>query len=185
MEVVLTAYRYGERELLRGLRGLGIFYKTGFKDVIRGRVEDLEIFLQRLEERKISTLSRVIPIEKSFTFSHETAVEDFCNALRPLLKEIQKGESFGAMVKRRGLKGAFSSQEVAKEVGTFISKVLEERDGEKPKVKLRTPDKLVVIETLEKWGGVGILSKDMSKRCFYPKPPYEQATDPSSVFSIR
>jgi len=171
MEVVLTSHRYGERELLRQLKELGDFNQTGFKDVIRGNVEDLEAFLEELEKRRLFTLSRVVPIEKSFIFSPERVVEEFCEAVESLLEKIRKGESFGIAVERRGLKEAFSSQEVAKEVGTFISKALEERDGAKPMVNLRDPDKAVVFETLGRWCSVGVISKEMREKYFYLKLP--------------
>jgi len=171
MEVVLTSHRYCERELLEQLKGLGDFHRTGFRNVIRGEVENFETFLQELEKRSVFALSRVVLIEKSFTFSPTCVVEEFCEAVRPLLEKIRKGESFRVIVERRGLKGALSSQEVAEEVGTFISEVLEERDCEKPKVNLRDPDKAAVFETLGKWCGVGIISKEMRERYFYLKLP--------------
>ncbi len=167
----MTSHRYGERELLEQLRELGDFYQTDFRDVIRGRVENLEVFLQELEKRNIFTLSRVVPIEKSFIFSPRRVVAEFCEFVKPLIEKIRKGESFSVIVERRGLKGTFSSQEVAKEVGTFISKVLEERDGEKPKVNLRDPDKVVIFETLGRWCGVGIISREMREKYFYLKLP--------------
>jgi len=171
MEVVLTAHRYGERELLGQLKELGGFYKTSFKDVIRGKVENLEAFLEEVEKRNIFALSRVVPIDKSFIFPPERVAEEFCDAIKPLLKKIQKGESFCVRIERRGLKGVFSSQEVANEVGTFISKALEERDGEKPRVNLRDPDKAVIFETLGTWCGVGIAPKEMREKYFYLKLP--------------
>jgi len=171
MEVVLTSHRYRERELLEQLSEFGHFSQTGFRDVIRGKVENLEAFLQDLERRNILALSKVIPIETSFIFSPESVVEEFCETIKPLLNEIQKGESFSIIVERRGLKGAFSSQETAKEVGTFISRALEERDKRKPKVNLGDPDKAVVFETLGKWCGVGIISKGMRQKYFYLKLP--------------
>jgi len=171
MEVVLTAHRYGERELLEQLKELGDFYQTSFRDVIRGKVENLEAFLQEIEKRSILTLSRVVPVEKSFIFSPERVAEEFCETVEPLIEKIRKGESFCVIVERRGLKGAFSSQEAAKEVGTFISKALEERDEGKPKVNLRDPDKAVVFETLGRWCGVGIISKEMREKHFYLKLP--------------
>lgn len=171
MEVVLTSHRYEEKGLLEQMREFGDFYRTDFRGVIRGRVEDLEAFLQELEKRNIFTLSRVVPIEKSFIFSPRRIVEQICEAVKPLLEKIRKGESFSVTVERRGLKGAFSSQEVAKEVGTFISKVLEERDGEKPEVNLGNPDKAVVFETLRRWCGVGIIAREMREKYFYLKLP--------------
>jgi tRNA(Ser,Leu) C12 N-acetylase TAN1 len=149
MEVLLTSRRYEERELLKQLKELGDFYQTGFRDVVRGKVENFEAFMRGIEKRRILALSRVVPIEKSFHFSPSTVVKEFCKAVKPFLEKIKKGEPFCVIVERRGLKGAFSSQEVAREVGTFISKALEERDGEKPKVKLDDPDEAVFLKPLE------------------------------------
>lgn len=171
MEIVLTSYRSEEKELLEQLRGLGDFYQTGFRDVIKGRVEDFEGFLVELEERSVFSLSRVVLIERSFTFSPEGVVEELCDAVRPLVERIERGESFCVIVERRGLKGAFSSQQVAREVGTFISKVLEERDGERPRVNLRDPDKAVIFETLGRWCGFGIIPRGMREKYFYLKLP--------------
>ncbi|MGQ9725743.1 MAG: THUMP domain-containing protein [Candidatus Bathycorpusculaceae bacterium] len=171
MEVILTSHRYGGRELLEQVKEFGKFHRTGFRDVIRGEVEDIEVFLQKLEKKSLFALSRVVPIEKSFTFSPEKIVEEFCEALRPLLNKIRKDESFCVIVKRRGIKGAFSSQEVAKNVGTFISKVLEERYEGKVKVNLKDPDEAVIFETLGTWCGVGIISKSMREKHFYLRLP--------------
>jgi len=153
------------------MREFGEFYRTYFRDFIRGRVEDLEVFLQELEKRNIFALSRVVPIEKSFIFSPRRIVMQVCETVNPLLKKILKRESFSVTVERRGLKGASSSQEVAKEVGTFVSEVLEERDGEKPDVNLRNPDKAIVLETLRRWRGIGIIASEMREKYFYLKLP--------------
>ena len=171
MEVVLTSHRYAEKELLEQMREFGDFYRTDFRDVIRGRVEDLEAFLQELEKRNIFALSRVVPIEKSFILSPRSIVMQICETIKPLLEKIRKGEYFSVTLVRRGLKGAFSSQEAAKEAGTFVSKVLEKRDGERPDVNLRNPDKAVVLETLRRWCGIGIIAKKMREKYFYLKLP--------------
>lgn len=171
MEVVLTSHRHGGRELLKQLRGLGRFRRTGFRDVIKGNVDDLEGFLRELERRNVLSLSRVIPIERHFTFSPDNVVKEFCDAAKPLIGRIGKGESFCIVVERRGLKGFFSSHEVAKEVGTFIFKTLWERDGEKPRVDLNDPDKAIVFETLDKWCGVGVVSKEIREKYFYLRLP--------------
>lgn len=165
----MTSYRYREGELLEELEELGDFSRTNFRDVIRGEVEDLEDFLRELERRNIFSLSRVVPIERSFQFSPDKVVEEFINVVEPFVERIKKGESFCVKVERRGLKGSFSSMQVAKEVGTFTSKTLKKRDGVKPRVNLEDPDKAVVFETLGRWCGVGIISKKMRKKYFYLK----------------
>ena len=132
---------------------------------------DLESFLQELESRAILPLSRVTPIEKSFRFSPEKAAEEFKEAVEPLIERVGRGEAFCVRVNRRGFKGVFSSQEVSREVGTFISNLLEERDGVKPKVDLEDPDKAVIFETLGSWCGVGVVSREMREKHFYLRLP--------------
>jgi len=56
-------------------------------------------------------------------------------------------------------------------MGTFISEALKERDGVKPRVNLEDPDNAVVFETLGRWCGVGIISKEMREKYFYLKLP--------------
>jgi len=75
VDLVLTSHRYRERELIEELKGLGDFRRTAFKDVIRGEVEDLEVFLGELGKRHVFALSRVVPIEKCFELSPDHVVE--------------------------------------------------------------------------------------------------------------
>jgi len=171
MHLVLTSHGYGEREVLEELGQLGHFWRTGFRDVIRGEVEDLQAFLQQVEGRGIRSVSRIVPIEKSFQFSPERAVEEFAQAAKPLIGRIRKGESFCVKVERRGLKGAFSSAHVAREVGAFLSAALKERDGVEGRVDLEDPNVVVVLETLGRWCGIGLISREMRKGHSYLKLP--------------
>jgi len=171
MQLVLTSHRCRERELLEELKGLGDFQITSFRDVIRGKVEDLSVFLEQLGKGEVFSLSKVVPIEKSFQFSPDKVVEEFCEAAKPLLQTIKKGEAFCIRVERRGLKGRFSSQRVAEEGGSFIVKALEERDQAEPRVNLEDPDKAIIFETLGRWCGIGIISREMRKRYLHLKLP--------------
>ena len=171
MQLILTSYRYRERELLEELKGLGRFHRTNFRDVIRGEVEDLEVFLGELEKRMPTCLSRVVPIEKSSQISPDRVTEEFSEAVKPLLNRIGQSESFCVRVERRGLKGSFSSQQVAKEVGAFIFETLKDRDRVEPRVDLEDPEKAVIFVTLHRSCGVGIVSKEMRQKYFYLKLP--------------
>jgi len=171
MELVITAHQYRERELLAELKGLGSFSRTDFRDVIRGEVEDLETFLRSIEDGNVSSLSRIVPVERSFHFSFDNVVGEFIDAVKPFIDGMEKGESFSVKVVRRGLKGAFSSQQVAKDVGTFISEVVGKRDGTAPRVDLENPDKAVIFETLGRWCGVGVIPRRMRKEYLYLKLP--------------
>lgn len=171
MQLILTSHRNREREILEELRGLGNFRRTSFRDVIKGEVEDLQVFLRELKKRNVFSVSRVVAIEKSFKFSSDRVVQEFCESVKPFIERIKEGESFCVRVERRGRKGSFSSQQVAKEVGTLISAALKKRDGVEPKVDLRDPDKAVTFETLGRWCGIGVISKEMRKEYFYLRLP--------------
>ncbi|MFP3951735.1 MAG: THUMP domain-containing protein [Candidatus Bathyarchaeia archaeon] len=171
MELILTAYRYREQELLEDVESLGEFHSSGFRDVVRGRVSDLNTFLDELEEETIFSLSRVIPIEKSFKISIDDAEKDIAIEVEELLEEIEEGESFAVRVERRGYSEELSSKELEKYIGTYITDALEDRFEAKPEVDLEDPDKAVIIETLGKWCGIGIISKAMRERYSYLKLP--------------
>jgi tRNA(Ser,Leu) C12 N-acetylase TAN1 len=173
MEVVLTAFMDRGRELIQELAGLGNFWETDFKDVVRGHVDNLQRFLDELKSRVPSSLSRFTPIRFSFQLSSESGevTEKFIEAVKPLIDEIKKGETFCVKVYRRGLKGTYSPQEVARNVGAHIDQQLQEKHGVKSKANLKEPDKAVVFETIGKWCGVGLVSKEMRRDIRYLKLP--------------
>ncbi len=163
MEVVITAYRGAERHLLGELKELGRFERTGFRDVIKGEVEDFDRFLEEIEKRPFLPIAHVTPIRISFTFYPEDIPEKFKEMVEPLINEVKPGETFCIKVNRRGMKGIVKSQELAKEVGTFVWKRLRERDGAPHKVSLEDPDKAIVIETIGNWCGIGIIPREKRK----------------------
>jgi tRNA(Ser,Leu) C12 N-acetylase TAN1 len=173
MEVVLTAFMDRGRELIQELAGLGNFWETDFKDVVRGHVENPGHFFDELKSRVPSTLSRFTPIRLSFQLSADgsDAEAKFKEVLNQLADEIEKGETFCVKVYRRGLKGAFSPQELAKELGSLLDRWLQEKYGVKSRADLREPDKALVFETVGRWCGVGLVSKKMRQECRYMKLP--------------
>jgi tRNA(Ser,Leu) C12 N-acetylase TAN1 len=113
-------------------------------------------------------LSRVVPIEKDFYFSPENVEDIFKMEVEEFVDRIKPGETFCVRITRRGMKGIFSSQEMARKVGSFIWQKLEER-GIKPKVDLENPDKMIIFETLGNWCGVGVISKELREKHYYLK----------------
>lgn len=171
MELILTAYRYREEDLLEEIEDLGEFHSTGFRDVIRGHVRDLKTFLEEIEDRTIFSLSRVVPIERSFEMSINNADEDMNEEVKSFIERIGRRESFAVRVERRGYSEELSSKELEEKVGTYITKSLEDIYGEKPDVDLEDPDKAVIIETLGKWCGIGIITKNMRGKYSYLRLP--------------
>ncbi|MFP4169980.1 MAG: THUMP domain-containing protein [Methanomassiliicoccales archaeon] len=171
MEVILTSHPFREEELLDELRPYGDFRVTEFRGVVRGEVDDLPTFLEELEHGALFALSRVVPVESSFTFTPDSVLQEFREGVRPLLDRIRKEETFGVRVERRGLKGEIDSQWLAQEMGAFIIDMLMERDGQEPTVDLEDPDELVVFETLGRWCGVGVVSKELRSGSTYIQIP--------------
>jgi hypothetical protein len=70
---VLVATHWGqEKKSLRFLLQHGEFKSSGFKDVLLGCVEDLDLFLERLELMRqenpggMRSLSQIVPLERTF-----------------------------------------------------------------------------------------------------------------------
>jgi len=171
MQILLTAYTDKAKELIQELAGLGDFWETDFTDVVRGNIDDLEWFIEELEERDPQCLSRLMPIRMSFHMLPNETDEIFKQKARQLVNEIGQGESFCIIINRRGLKGAFSATEIANEVGRYICTLLEEKYGARPSVDLEDPDKALVFETVCKWCGVASISKEMRRQHSFIRLP--------------
>lgn len=165
--ILVTAHRGLGKSLIKELKDLGNFRETDFRDVLLGEVDDLTKFLEETDKRTSFLLSRIVPIEKSFYFSPEKALEVFKSEVKPFLDRIKGSETFCVRVERRGMKGIISSRDIEREVGTFIQALIEERNGIRPRVNLEDPDKMIIFETLGNWCGIGLISKEMRKRYFY------------------
>lgn len=166
--LLLTAMRGEEFSLLRQLEALnlGVFKSANFKDVILGKVEDVEAFLKRIEEETIFGLARVMYIENWIDFELENFEIEVFKAIKDRLQEIKQGQSFCVRISRRGLKGKLNSQQAEKKLGSLIWKELEAR-GIEPKVNLKEPDWLINIETIATKAGISIISKAKRKAHFY------------------
>jgi tRNA(Ser,Leu) C12 N-acetylase TAN1 len=171
MEILMTAYQDKAKELIKELAGLGIFWETEFADVVRGQIDDYKRFVESLNERGPFCLSRLAPIKCSFCLTSNNVVEDLKGDAYTLAQEIGEGETFCVKVNRRGLRGAYSSREVAAKIGTYVSNLLKEKYGTRPIADLENPDKALVFETLGDWCGVYSISKRMRKKCRYLRLP--------------
>ncbi len=166
--VLLTAMKGEGFNLLRQLEALNLgFFKTAdFKDVILGKVEDVEAFLKRVEEETIFGLARVMYIENWVDFKLENFEEEVFKAIKDRLQEIKQGQSFCVRISRRGLKGKLNSQQAERKLGSLIWKELEARSIQ-PKVDLKDPDWLINIETLASKAGISMISRAKREAYFY------------------
>jgi tRNA(Ser,Leu) C12 N-acetylase TAN1 len=166
--ILATATREQERYLLRFLNDYGEFKGSGFRDVVLGRVEEIDAFLRALENLceenpiKLNPLSQIVPLEKTFHFD----LSDFKDKLKEILSSYVdriENKKFYLRVKRRGHKGEISSLEVEKEVADFIMGSLE-KAGKKAQVSFNDPDCILIVETIGDWAGVGFITKEMKEK---------------------
>jgi tRNA(Ser,Leu) C12 N-acetylase TAN1 len=169
--VLATAFMRKERHLLRFLRPYGEFKGSGFRDVIVGKVENGEAFLETLESigreqpEKLKHLSQIVPIEKTFQFGLSDFREKLREAIAPYVEQLENNCRFYVRVKRRGHKGKLSSLEIEQEMSAFILDALE-KTGKQAQVKFEDPDKFIIVETIGNRAGVGFITRKMRER--YP-----------------
>lgn len=162
--MLVIGERDAERELLRELEEDGEFERSGFRDVVIGNVEDIVVFLEDAEYKKYAHLNRVVPIDDAFYVSPENLVEVLKKRIERYIDEIELGETFGFRVERRGMKEDVSSQMVEREVGGYFYDLLEKVQGRKPKVNLKSPDKLIAIQIIGNKCGIGFITREMREK---------------------
>jgi tRNA(Ser,Leu) C12 N-acetylase TAN1 len=169
--VLATAFMRKERHLLRLLRVYGEFKGSGFRDVIVGKVEKVEAFLETLESirrehpGRLRHLSQIVPIETTFQFALSDFREKLKEAIASYAEQLENNCRFYVRVKRRGHKGELSSLEIEKEMSAFILDALE-KAGKQAQVKFEDPDKVIIVETIGDRAGVGLITHEMRER--YP-----------------
>lgn len=168
--VVLTSQMNQEKRLLKELAGLGEFQASGFREVVIGKVPELDAFLETLkrywEEKPFfsNILSTVVPLRVVFPFTLENLVprlEEQALALGPEIGDAP----FYVRMKRRGHKGELSSQEVEQTLDLFLKTELTAR-GQKCHIDFEHATVLVVVETIHNQCGLGLVTRQMKER--YP-----------------
>lgn len=168
--ILATANRRQERYLLRLLSKYGEFKGSGYRDVVIGRVEDVNTFLETLKSvrqekpEKLRSLSQIVPIERIFQFELSDFKDKLKEAISPYI-ELVENNRFYVRVERRGHKGEISSLEVEQEMDTFILEALK-NTGKLSQVSFKDPEKIIIVETIENRAGVGLITKEMKEK--YP-----------------
>ena len=92
--ILVTAHWGQERKALWFLAQHGEFKSSGFKDVLRGHVEDVGLFLGKLElmrqesPGRIDSLSQVVPLEQTFNFELPDFMEKLKETVLPFAERI-------------------------------------------------------------------------------------------------
>src|SRR5438046_6753460 len=163
---VLAPSLEGRRDaLLMALRRLGKFRRGGYRNVVVGAVESVDEFLARVHEALDAdallptALARVVPIEATVRFEAPTAVATLAAAAEPFVDRLAGG-SFFVRLERRGLKGRLHTPTVERALGDHVWRALEAR-GHAPRVEVKDPDAVLVIETIGDAAGTRVA----------PRPP--------------
>jgi tRNA(Ser,Leu) C12 N-acetylase TAN1 len=166
---ILLTSEPGRGQRLSGLlRRFGDFRRTRFLGVFVGRVTQPLQFLEellRLEKESpgfLDSVSKLVPIDRSFEFSVNDFEERLKDALLPYADQIKSG-SFYVRIERRGHKGEIHSQHVEQDLGRRLIEHLGTR-GHAPTLKFKDPDLILVAETLDETCGVTALPRDMRER---------------------
>lgn len=167
LNVLVTSFRFHEGKALRILGEFGEFKGTEFRDIILGKVEDKEKFLEaikpKMEADASKSISRIIPFDSFFVFEAEKLLDKLKEVIAVYTGFVAENELFDIRMKRRGLKGVINSQEVENALREHFSELLKTK-GIKAKLDFEKPDKIIVIETVGQQCGVGLISKDLTAK---------------------
>jgi tRNA(Ser,Leu) C12 N-acetylase TAN1 len=158
------------RQMMEELAPYGEFHKTEFHGVVIGRVPDiphfLETILRQRQERAIAfqDLSRIVPLDKVFTFDPDDFLAKACNAIRPYLPRMSE-HRFYVRLERRGYKGQIVSPDIEQALDSFILDELADV-GHSGKIDYETPEAVLALETVGNRCGIGFITRELSDR--YP-----------------
>ena len=168
--ILATAFWGRGKDALRLLTLHGEFKGSGFKDVLQGHVEDVNLFLEKLElmrqenPDRMNSLSQILPLEQTFSFNLPDFMDKLKETVLPYVDKVE-GKKFYVRVKRRGHKGEMSSLEIEKEISSFIFEKLE-RAGKQAQVSFSNPDVVIVIETIASRAAIALITREMREK--YP-----------------
>jgi len=168
--ILATAFWGRGKDALRLLTPHGEFKGSGFKDVLQGYVEDVHLFLDKLElirqenPDSMTSLSQILALRRTFTFSLPDFMDKLKETVLPYVEKVED-KKFYVRVKRRGHKGEMSSLEIEKEISSFIFEKLEEA-GKPAQVSFSDPDVIIIVETIANRAGVALVTREMREK--YP-----------------
>jgi tRNA(Ser,Leu) C12 N-acetylase TAN1 len=166
--VLVTSRDRGEREVLRALAPLVKLRRSGFRNVLLGRVDDPEAFLAAVEVQRErqpfleSSLARILPIERTFAVEVPRFEETLRAEAAPFIDRLA-GRSFHVRVERRGHKGLIHSQAAEQALSAHLYETLEAR-GAAPVVDFEDPDAVVAVELVGDVAGIALVTRELRRR---------------------
>ncbi len=167
--VLVTMANDGSYGLLLGeLAPYGEFHETGFHGVSLGRVDDVAHFCEAISQKRgqqciaFRDVSRVVPLERVFTFEVDDFLAKLCMALRPWIARLAESR-FHVRLERRGLKGQIISPDIEQALDAYILDELIDL-GHSATIDFDDPDAVVAIETIGDRCGVGLITRTLNDR---------------------
>jgi len=166
--IVVTCKQGGQRAVRRALHPFMRLRPSGFRNVLVGRVDNVEAFLAavaELLERRPSlqnALGKILPIAHSFVVDLPRFHEQLIAAGAGLVERLV-GRSFHVRVERRGHKGVINTQAAEQALGEALYSALAGR-GEKPTVTFTDPDVVVAVELIGDTAGLELVTRDLRER---------------------
>ncbi|MEW6269995.1 MAG: THUMP domain-containing protein [Thermodesulfobacteriota bacterium] len=166
--LVVTSRVGGHRQLRGALKGLVRLRPSGFRNVLVGRVDDVERLLTAVAElrerspRLDEWLGKIVPIERTFAVD-PARFEDDLEAVAASLADRLAGQSFHVRLERRGHKGEIDTHASEQALGKRLSEILQAR-GEPGRVTFDDPDVVVAIEVVGDAAGLGLIPRAMRTR---------------------
>ncbi len=161
---VVVTTRDGSNRARKLLRNLGRVERTHYRGVLVLHVAAPERFFDQLSKVSAvypeleSLIGRITPLEHHFEFESreqfETRLREIAVALGPLLD----GRRFFVRMHRRGFKGKIRRPEAERELSELFLESLAARHAS-ARVDFEDPDLVVVIETVDTHGGVGVFDR--------------------------
>lgn len=167
---VLVTTREGEqRAVRRALSRLVRLRRSGYRNVLIGRVIDAAALLDgvaELLERGLlqEQLGRVIPIERTFAVdaaAFDVQLREEAAAFLPRLAHRR----FHVRIDRRGHKGLIRTVDSEQALGDHLGSQLE-RAGQYAGVDFRDPDVVLVVQLIGDQAGIALVTRELRER--YP-----------------
>jgi tRNA(Ser,Leu) C12 N-acetylase TAN1 len=163
--VVVTFRGDPLREALELLRQFGSITPTTYYNVATMHVDAPDRILDELgdackrEPRAAAALSRVVPLQRAFTFSTRDEFERHAAAIASEWSDDLGGSTFHVRVHRRGGVSALDEADQEALLGEVILGVLEEA-GTPGRITFDDPDAVIDIEAIDDEAGMSLWTRD-------------------------
>ena len=169
--VVISVRGEGYHQARRFMKKFGKVHHAHFLNVLVMKVDSVENFLDRLQERItaepdiLENLGHVMPVTITFAFGSPEEFETrLCEAVIPWIPTLA-GKTFHVRMHRRGFKGILSSQHEEQFLDHYLMERLA-KAGTPGKISFDDPDMIVAVETVSEQAGLSLWSREQIMR--YP-----------------